>query len=105
MIIEGGFRGGKVTYVEIDGVVCSEEEDFNSAKPLSENIQKINDLADGGHFIVYWSSRGKKDGKNYLNMTMEQLDSWGCKYHKISVGIKPEYDLFISNRAKKIEEI
>ena len=31
--------------------------------------------------------------------------SWGCKYHDLSVGEKPFYDLLICDRTKRIEEL
>ena len=42
---------------------------------------------------------------NNPNLTKSQLDSWGCKYHELSVGEKPPYDLLICDRTKRIEEI
>ena len=37
--------------------------------------------------------------------TKQQLDEWGCKYHELSVGVKPPYDLLICDKTKRIEEI
>ena len=35
----------------------------------------------------------------YYVETKKQLDSWGCKYHNLSVGEKPHYDLIICDKA------
>jgi len=39
------------------------------------------------------------------NLTKEQLEKWECKYHELSVGEKPNYDLLICDKTKRIEEI
>ena len=41
---------------------------------------------------------------NWLDLTKEQLDDWGCRYHDVRVG-KPHYDLFICDKSKRIEEL
>ena len=41
----------------------------------------------------------------YYDLTKEQLDRWGCKYHDLSTGEKPDYDLLICDKTKRIEEI
>ena len=40
-----------------------------------------------------------------METTVNQLKKWGCKYHKVSVGLKPAYDLLICDKTKRIEEI
>ena len=42
---------------------------------------------------------------DYYILTEEQLKEWGCKYHELSVGDKPDYDLLICDKTKRIEEI
>jgi hydroxymethylpyrimidine pyrophosphatase-like HAD family hydrolase len=46
-----------VVYVDIDGTICSQEEDYSNAKPYRERIQKINKLYDDGNEIIYWTAR------------------------------------------------
>ena len=70
-----------------------------------ENITKINKLYDEGHKITYYTARGTTTGINWFNVTKNQLNSWECKYHKLSVGEKPHYDLLICDKTKRIEEI
>ena len=43
--------------------------------------------------------------KNVFVDTKKQLDIWKCKYHDLSVGEKPTYDLLICDKTKRIEEI
>ena len=51
----------KVIYVDIDETICHREtsvdfgvtHDYSKAKPIPENIEKINKLYDEGNTIVY----------------------------------------------------
>ena len=51
-----------------------------------------------GHPIVYWTARGTTTGIDWTDVTRNQLDSWGVKYHDLKLG-KPQYDLFIDDKA------
>ena len=75
------------------------------AQPNLENIKKVNRLYDDGHEITYWSARGSATGLDWFELTKDQIESWGCKHHYLSVGEKPSYDLLICDKTKRIEEI
>ena len=94
-------------YVDIDETICyyNGERDYNLAIPLLENIEKINTLYDKGNKITYWTARGSVTKINWLDVTKTQLKKWGCKYHHLSVGEKPPYDLLICDKTKRIEEM
>ena len=94
-------------YVDIDETICltPENRDYKQSKPIFENIKKINNLFDEGHTITYWTARGTVTGINWYNVTYNQLEEWGCKWHNLSVGEKPAYDLLICDKTKRIEEI
>ena len=93
-------------YVDIDNTICETlGVDYENAKPISQNIKKINLLYDKGNTITYWTARGTVSKKNYHNLTDSQLKSWGCKFHTLIVGEKPAYDLLICDKTKRIEEI
>lgn len=96
----------KVIYVDIDETICETPHPRNyfNAKPIKENIGKINKLYDEGHTIVYWTARGSRTKINWYNLTKSQLDEWGAKYHELFVD-KPYYDLFIDDKTLRIEEI
>jgi len=81
------------------------ERDYNLAKPYLENIKKINTLYEEGNKITYWTARGTMTGIDWYEVTKTQLNKWGCKYHHLSVGEKPAYDLLICDKTKRIEEI
>ena len=78
---------------------------YKNAIPNYDNIAKINKLYDGGNYIKYWTGRGTVSQLDYYTLTVEQLKKWGCKYHALSVGDKPDYDLLICDKTKRIEEI
>tara|TARA_R100000479_G_C6244580_1_gene150110 strand:- start:152 stop:445 length:294 start_codon:yes stop_codon:yes gene_type:complete len=94
-------------FVDIDETICfyRNERYYPDAVPNFENIEKINKLYDEGHYIKYWTARGSVTGKDWLEITANQLDEWGCLYHELSVGEKPAYDLLICDKTKRIEEI
>ena len=79
--------------------------DYPHAIPIQENIDKINKLYDEGHHIKYWTARGYVTGLDWYEVTENQLKKWGCKYHELSVGEKPAYDLLICDKTMRIEEI
>ena len=94
-------------YVDIDETICyyEGERNYPDALPIPENIDKINKLYDEGHEITYYSARGSTTQINGMETTVNQLKKWGCKHHKVSVGLKPPYDLLICDKTKRIEEI
>jgi hypothetical protein len=92
-------------YVDIDGTICHTEGGYMNAKPIQENINKINKLYDEGNIIVYWTSRGKNTGIDWSQLTGEQLTKWGCKFHDVIMNSKPAYDLLICDKSKRIEEL
>ena len=95
-----------IIYVDIDGTICTDEKGlYEKAKPLSEQIHKINKLYDDGNTIIYWTARGTVTGIDWYKLTKNQLTLWGCRYHDLRVGTKPHYDLFICDKSKRIEEL
>ena len=96
-------------FVDIDETICFyngvDRLGYKNAIPNENNIAKINKLYDEGHEITYWTARGSYSGIDYLELTANQLDKWGCQYHELSVGEKPNYDLLICDKTKRIEEI
>tara|TARA_R100000234_G_scaffold102895_2_gene72247 strand:- start:672 stop:971 length:300 start_codon:yes stop_codon:yes gene_type:complete len=96
-------------YVDIDETICFydgvERLGYKNAIPNYENISKINKLYDDGHEITYYTARGAVSKINYSELTEKQLKKWDCKHHFLSVGEKPDYDLLICDKTKRIEEI
>ena len=102
----------KVIYVDIDETICKREtstdylttHDYSKAKPIKENIEKINKLYDEGHTIVYWTARGSRKQIDWSELTKTQLKEWGAKYNELRMD-KPFYDLFIEDKSLRIEEL
>ena len=94
-------------YVDIDETICTYNSvrQYNLAIPILENIKKINILYEEGHEITYWTARGTVTKIDWFDITKNQLDLWGCKYHKLITGQKPAYDLLICDKTKRIEEL
>jgi len=98
-------RQSKIIYVDIDGTICTIARPYSEVKPRYEQIEKINKLFDEGNQIVYYTARGASSGVDYSDLTEKQLKEWGCKYHTLRMNHKPDYDLFICDKSKRIEEI
>ena len=101
-----------VVLVDIDETICfySGNRRYDLAEPSKENIGKINKMYDEGWKVIYWTARGSVSKKDYYQYTWDQLESWGCKFHDLSTGTggthpKPNYDLVIDDKPKRIEEI
>ena len=96
-----------IIYVDIDETICftPNSRDYSLAEPYLDKIQKINNLYDQGHEIIYWTARGRVTKIDWYKVTKNQLDSWGAKYHKLDVTTKPHYDLLICDKTKRIEEV
>lgn len=96
----------KKIFVDIDETICfyPGKRDYNLAKPIKERIEKINTLYKAGNEITYWTARGTVTKINWYDVTKNQLQKWGCKYHYLSVGEKPAYDMLICDKAINSEQ-
>lgn len=90
--------------VDIDNTICETQgNDYPNSKPLLDRIEKINTLYDAGHEIHYWTARGSNSGVDWLQLTLQQLETWGCKYTTAKTG-KPAYDVWIDDKAINAEQ-
>jgi hypothetical protein len=86
--------------VDIDNTICqTEDSNYLKSKPIRSRIQKINQLYDLGHEIVYWTARGMNSGKDWTEVTKKQLEEWGCKFNELKMN-KPSYDVWIDDKAE-----
>ena len=83
---------------DIDGTICTTDCQYEDAKPYQQAIDWINSKYDEGHEITLYTSRGTLSGTDWFDFTLNQIQSWGIKYHKLKLG-KPAYDLFVDDRA------
>jgi hypothetical protein len=91
-----------IIYVDIDETICEHPtsegpRDYSKAEPLVKRIHKINKLYSKGNTIIYWTARGTLTGLDWRELTENQLNTWGAKYHDLKFG-KPHYDLFIDDK-------
>jgi hypothetical protein len=91
---------GKIYEVDLDGTLCTNTYGaYGDAKPLEENIIKVNSLYDAGNIININTGRGSTTGIDWYDITEMQLKEWGVKYHSLTVGKKPYYDFIIDDKA------
>ena len=92
---------------DIDGTICTKavESDYGACEPIRERIGTINRLYDQGNTIIFQTARGMGRFKNnapqaintFYEMTIEQLERWGVKYHDLFLG-KPAGDIYIDDK-------
>lgn len=98
-------KQSKIIYVDIDGTICTVASDYKYAEPIYSHIEKVNKLFDEGNRIVYYTARGQKTKIDWSELTKNQLNEWGCKYHELIMNHKPHYDLLICDKSIRIEEL
>ena len=87
-----------IIYVDIDETIFKTDGmNYEDSKPIQKNIDIINKLFDDGHEITMWTARGSGSGLDWTEVTTEQLNSFGVKYHTLKFG-KPVFDLFIDDK-------
>ena len=93
---------------DIDGTICTTDASlvYEAAEPLRERIEKVNELYDEGHTIIFQTARGMGRSGNssafayakFFEMTQAQLQEWGVKYHSLFLG-KPAGDIYVDDKA------
>jgi CMP-N,N'-diacetyllegionaminic acid synthase len=87
-----------IYYFDVDGTICrTKGAEYAGATPIQKRIDQINKLYDEGNRIIIWTARGAMSGQDLLNLTKEQLDSWGVEYHELHK--KPYFDLLVDDKA------
>ena len=104
--------------VDIDGTICTPTvgRDYHKAEPWKQRIKVLNKLYDEGNHIIYFTARamGRFSGYSHsiaarkaeevlFDLTKQQLDDWGVKYHELIMG-KPHADYFIDDKGVKDED-
>tara|TARA_R110000824_G_scaffold13134_1_gene57162 strand:- start:2610 stop:2909 length:300 start_codon:yes stop_codon:yes gene_type:complete len=90
-----------IIYVDVDDTIC-EGDSYETAAPIRDNIDKINELYMEGHEVIYWTARGTLMEGNWFHVTYEQLLDWGCLFHELRMN-KPVFDLFIDDKVMNSE--
>ena len=104
--------------VDIDGTICTPTvgRDYHKAEPWKDRIKVLNKLYDEGNYIIYFTARamGRFSGYSHsiaarkaeevlFDLTKQQLEEWGVKYHELIMG-KPHADIFIDDKAMNSED-
>ena len=77
--------------------------DYDKSNPIIENIEKVNKLFDEGHIITMWTARGTLSNNCYFQVTYNQLQTYGVKFHELRMG-KPHFDILIDDKAYNYNE-
>lgn len=87
--------------IDLDGVVCSEEQTFERslAKPIPGAREALLALREHGHTLVIYSARSWSE----FRMTKKWLEDHGIPFDSLLLG-KPVADLFIDDRAVHFTE-
>ena len=90
---------------DIDGTICTLEKNsqYQDAEPYEIMVLKINELYAAGHTIKFFTARDCNSGVDHTALTINQLDSWGIKYHELIMNKKPHYDLLVDDKAVNVE--
>ncbi|MGY6629822.1 MAG: acylneuraminate cytidylyltransferase family protein [Wenzhouxiangella sp.] len=89
----------KTLVVDIDGVLAEPVPalDYAQAGPLTGNIARVNALYELGCHITLFTARGSGTGKDWSDVTREQMQRWGVRYHELRFG-KPPADYYVDDR-------
>ena len=82
---------------DIDGTICTQEQNYADAKPFYDVIYKINCKYNEGYEIIFFTARGTETGIDWREVTEQQLKTWGVKYHKLLFN-KPFGHYYIDDR-------
>lgn len=102
----------KIIAFDLDDVLCyrtpatGKINKYHSCRPLEPMIKIANQCYDEGNTIIIYTARGMTGFKgnvsdiytNLYELTLNQLDVWGVKYHQLVMG-KLHYDLLIDDKA------
>ena len=84
---------------DLDNTLCNTQGNYYEAStPITERIEAVNKLYDEGHIIIIDTARGSVSGKKWWTFTVEQLNSWGLKFHTLRTGIKFPADVFVDDK-------
>ncbi len=91
---------------DIDGVIATltPDNDYNKADCNPKLVDIVNTLHEAGNYIVLFTARGSKTGIDWEEVTRQQMERWGVKYHELRFG-KPAADYYIDDRLLGMEEL
>lgn len=99
-VIAKRFQKGKfLKYCfDIDDTLLKYHGDYTLSTPIQSRIDRVNRLYEDGHRIILMTARGKSSGKDYSDLTKQQMQEFGIKHHELIMNQKPNADLFIDDK-------
>ena len=110
----------KIIAFDLDDVICYRSKEYEHlgpnkydyCEPDQSVIDLVNSLYEDGNKIVIYTARVMSQYKGNVSLiyselyskTIQQLDSWGLKYHQLVMG-KIHYDLLIDDKALNSSDI
>lgn len=89
----------KIIQFDLDNTLCNTEGNYYEAStPKQDRIDYVNKLYDEGHTIIIETARGCVSGKSWFYYTLDQLKSWGLKFHTLRTGVKFGADIFVDDK-------
>jgi D-beta-D-heptose 7-phosphate kinase/D-beta-D-heptose 1-phosphate adenosyltransferase len=89
---------------DIDDTLLKYHGDYKLATPITERINRVNQLYDEGHKIILMTARGMSSGNDYSDLTKMQLLAFGIKYHELVMNKKPNADIFIDDKGLNVSD-
>tara|TARA_Y100001938_G_C8021672_1_gene395657 strand:+ start:178 stop:510 length:333 start_codon:yes stop_codon:yes gene_type:complete len=89
---------------DLDGTLCKLPDSYDAGEydksyPMVDRIDKVNTLYDKGNKIIIETARGSVSGKDWHQVTEDQLKNWGVKYHVLRTGTKHAADHYVDDKA------
>jgi hypothetical protein len=100
----------KTYVIDLDHTLCQTFKDsdgnwdYLNAVPISDRIEKVNDLWNSKNKIIIETARGCNSKRNWYEETYHQLVSWGLKFDILRTGVKFGADYYIDDKAINSED-
>ncbi len=96
---------------DIDGTIFTTPLDldgkpnYNNSQPIPFMRDRVNALYEQGHYIIFFTARGKSTGIDWTDITANQLKRWNFKYHELfPMFCKPTADIFVDDKGINVNE-
>ena len=99
-------QGGKRFVFDIDGVIAQFDAnlDYANVEANEPMVRVIRKLYEAGNTIVLHTARGYVTGKDWREVTEEQLKRFGCPYHELHFG-KPNADYYVDDKMLDMNDL
>lgn len=78
-------ESGMILAFDLDGTLCTKTENaqYHLAEPYLDRIAKVNKFYEDGYYIKIYTARGQFTGTDRMELTAQQLNQWGVKFHEL----------------------